>query len=333
MYKCIIIFFLFPLIGYSQLQLQKIEVATKFADGGDYEPSNKNIIYVAISEEINPHTMEGISLRLKNFKTNTDSVIVPNIYLSDPYYGWLDESNLYFEKNVTENKTKLFGPSQSQLVKYNIYTQTETILPFNLLNSENFTRMLKIASNKIYYLSIGDDPNENALYEYNLADRKTKIIKSFNRYGTQQIVTYEILSDLNSMIYILKKEDKTSFIKIDLKTLKETEIKSIARESFIDGSSYFGQFFYYFERRKLSNKVDVNDNTAYVLNSLNTENGEIKCIKKFDTGTEITKIDMVSSNEMVISMQGGAINPININITKDIQIELSSNSNLYYLKF
>jgi len=88
--KLIILIFLMPCLGYSQLQLQKIEVATKFADGGDYEPSNKNIIYVGISEEINPQTMEGISLRLKNFRTNTNSIIVPNIYLSDPYYGWLD---------------------------------------------------------------------------------------------------------------------------------------------------------------------------------------------------------------------------------------------------
>lgn len=333
MYKFIIIFFLFSLVGYSQFHLEKIELNTKFSDGGDYEPLNENLIYVGISEEINPQTIEGISLRLKNFKTNTDSVIAPNIYLSNPYYGWLDESNLYFEKNTTEDKTKLFGSSKSQLIKYNIHTHTETILPFYLLNSENFTSMLKIAGNKIYYLCIGDNSNENALYEYNLADRKTRIIKSFNRHSSQQIVTYEILSELNSMIYILKKENKTSFIKMDLNTLKETEIKSIAGESFIDGSAYFDHFFYYFERRKLSDEVDVNDNTVYVINSLDTDNGEIKCIEIFDAGVEITKIDMVSSNKILISMQGGAINPISINLNKDMQIELSSNSNLYYLKF
>lgn len=333
MYRYIVIFFLFPFVGHSQFHLQKIELATKFADGGDYEPINKYLIYVGISDNMNTATMEGISLCLKNMETDEESTIVPDIYLSDPYYGWLDEANLYYEKKVSTDENEFFGSWKSQLIKYNVYTHKETILPFDLLNSENRLSHIKVRGNKIYFLNKDRNSGKNILEEYNIETRERKLIKTFEKSTHQQMVSFEVIDNRNSIIYIVKEENKTDFIEIDLMTKKETIIKSIKAATFIDGSTSIGSFLYYFERKINSNKIETFENPVYVINSLNINSGEVECIKSFNAGTEITKIDMVSFDEMIISMQSGEADSINIAINEDINIRLSSNSNLFLFKF
>lgn len=333
MYKFIMLLFLLPLIGYGQFHIQKIKVDTKFAYGGDFAATNNNLIYIGINNNINPVTMEGLSLRLRNMETNKETIIVANIFLSDPYYGWLDESHLFYEKDVSLDKFQYFGTWKSQLVKYNIHTQNETILPFDLLNSENRLSNIKIANHKIYFLNKNKVSDKYILEEYNLENLERITIKTFDAPKFNQILGFELFKDKNSIVYIEKEKNKTNFIEINLITRKETIIKSIDGETFIDGSTSFGSFFYYFERRRNSNDIDNFENSYYVIKSLNVNNKKLKSIKSFDKGIEISRIDMLSFNEMIISMQSGTPNSIDVAITEDIQIELSSNSNLYLFKF
>ena len=96
----ILVFMMTPFISCGQSKVKKIETESTFANEGDYNNLNHHILFAAIDINSVTKSINDVSIRIKDLKTGKESIIVSNLYLSSPAFGWI--LLMYFMKHPNQ---------------------------------------------------------------------------------------------------------------------------------------------------------------------------------------------------------------------------------------
>lgn len=327
-----------PLFSYSQNKLSKIKTESTFANQGNYNRSNHHILFVGINVDTITKSFDEVSIRVKDMISGKETIVVPNIYLSSPVFGWIDSSHVFYDTSVPIGESKVFGPWKGYLVKYNIYTQQKDTLPSSWYSSDNYVSNFYASDGKLFY-TISYKGEEKAYWmEYFFNTGKELVINKQNESTDFNILTYQYLPKKDEVIYIKADRNKHEFIRFSLSTGKEKNIRVIKSNNSIESSALDEDNFYYLERITPDNSEGMPDlkNSNYVINSININTGVIREVYSFDKGVEVSKIDLYGKGRLLLSVQGRLKeNTVekNFDLPKggDITIGLNPTSNLYIL--
>ncbi len=299
-----------PFISCGQSKVKKIETESTFANEGDYNNLNHHILFAAIDINSVTKSINDVSIRIKDLKTGKESIIVSNLYLSSPAFGWIDSSHVFYETSKSIGEPKVFGPWQGYLIKHNIYTQQKDTIPSFWHSSNNSVENFLTDNNKLFYTIVygSEDLNYKYWKVYDFQTDRTHLIQKFNNNHSFRILTYQYLPESNEIIYVKGNKDYTKyeFVQLSVSTGEEKTIKAISSDNSIMSSTIDGSNFYYLERITFENLEGVTDlkNSNYVINSIDINTGVIKQVHSFEKGIEVSKVDLYERGKLLVSIQG-----------------------------
>lgn len=306
-----------PLDCLGQEEYQKILTNSTFADFGDYNILNNNLLFVATNIDTVSKKIIETSIRAKNIYSGKEIIIERNILESA--IGWIDSSRVLIKSTVPVGVVSFFGSWQGILKSYNVFSQKIDTIPSSWFSSDNHVDNFYINSGKLFYtISIKGDSN---LYwkELLISSGEIKTIKKFNNLKSNEIETLQYLPRTNEIIYIMSVYgNKKKIILLSLSTGFEKVISIITSRNNIESSTYFENQFYYLERVAKNNKYGIPDlnNSNHIIKVLNVNSGKTKKVFEFNKGIEVTKISHFKDNQLIVSLNGNDRNII-INKTFD----------------
>lgn len=321
-----------PFQVYSQNQLDKVETTT-FANYGDYNKRNHHIIYGAIELDLDSALYANASIQIKNMKTGQETTIVANLFLSSPVFGWIDSSYVFYETTESTGDPKILGPWQGCLIKYNIFThQKDTISNFRY-SSKNYVRNLFASHGRLFYTIVYKGKNTLDWMMYLFKSGEIIPIKENVRSNNIEIITYDFILNINTIVYVRRNHDEIEFVNFSLSTGKEEIIRTIDSDGIaIVSSTIKNNIFYYVEKKTKKNSKLESPN--YTIKALNINTGNIKPVYLFSEGVEVSNIDIYEGGKLLISAQRSikeneTIKQITLPKSGSITIGLNSTSYLY----
>ena len=337
----LIVFMMIPLISCGQSKVKKIETESTFANEGDYNNLNNHLLFASIDINLVTKSINDVSIRIKDLTTGKESIIVSNLYLSSPAFGWIDSSHVFYETSESIGEPKAFGSWQGYLIKYNIYTQQKDTLPSSWYSSDNYVRNFYTSPGRLFYTVSYKGEEKGYWMVYFFDTGVSQVMKEQNQSTDFDILTYQYLPESDEIIYVKgnKSYTKYEFIRFSVSTGEEKTIKAISSDNSIMSSTIDSSNFYYLERITSENLEGVSDlkNSNYVINSIDINTGVIKQVHSFEKGIEVSKIDLYERGKLLVSIQGRieeneVEKTFNLPEGGDITIGLNPVSYLYILE-
>lgn len=324
----LVLFIAMPLFSYCQNKMDKINTKSTFADYGFYNEQNNHILFIGIDLDTVINSFK-TSIKLKNIDNDIETVIVPDIQLSLPSFGWLDSSHVFYTTSESIGEPKIFGPWQGYFIKYNIFTQKEDTITSPWYSSDNHVDNINSSTNRLFY-TIVFDPKDDVVYwnEYLIESEEIKTIKKYKNGSDNRfrILTYQYLPNSKEIIYIKENSKRREFIKFSTIDGKEHVIKLMELGNSIEASVLKGNKLYYLERISSENEYPDLRNFSFVIKFIDINTKRIETVYTFEEGIEVSNISVFKKNKLLVSVQENlneAIAEKSINIESGIPININ----------